>query len=221
MISLPATAILTLVLGSLSPVRALPQVIQYSSSVTAAPSATVVSLPAPSASASVVPVIPTTGPYTGGDLTWYTPGEMNDTACGQKHADTDPIAALAIEFFDNYPGATADSNDNPLCGRQIVVTASPSAGAPAVNFTATVADICGNCNITNSVDVTPVLFTQVAPQSVGRLHNITWDWAPVGANATVGGANSTVGAAWGTVTGPASSSVAPVMISPTPVRNLG
>ncbi|KAJ7857180.1 barwin-like endoglucanase, partial [Mycena leptocephala] len=142
-------------------------------SVTALPTASTVvaSTALPLASA-----IPALGPYTGGDLTFYTPGEMNATACGQKHADSDPIAALPKAFFDGYPGATpANPNISPLCGRQIIITAATPEG-PLVNVTATVADICGDCNITTSVDVTPVLFTQVAPQSVGRVHGISWDW---------------------------------------------
>ncbi|KAJ7751907.1 hypothetical protein DFH07DRAFT_694287, partial [Mycena maculata] len=130
---------------------------------------------APSASASAAPPA-VNGPYTGGDLTWYTPGEMGETACGRNYSDTDPIAALPQQFFDAYPGATANPNVSPLCGRRIIISAAPSPGAPIMNVTAIVEDICGTCNISTSVDVTPIIFTQVAPESVGRLHNISWDW---------------------------------------------
>ncbi|KAJ7223522.1 hypothetical protein GGX14DRAFT_352272, partial [Mycena pura] len=108
--------------------------------------------------------------------TYYTPGEMNATACGPKHQDSDPIAALAHDFFDNYPGATADPNNNPLCGRQIIITATGRSGEQ-VTAPATIADRCGDCNITTSVDVTGVIFDQFADTSVGRLYNISWDWA--------------------------------------------
>ncbi|KAJ7160615.1 hypothetical protein C8R43DRAFT_881337 [Mycena crocata] len=167
-----------------------------------APSASVPFVPSasvPTAPSAVPSAIPVNGPYTGGDcaciraliysilfsfsfpVTFYNPGSMGLTACGQKHEDTDPIAALPAAFFNNYQGATANPNINPLCGRQIVISASPTVGAPVVNVTATVADICGDCNITTSVDITPVLFDQIASQDVGRLHNITWDWLPGGA----------------------------------------
>ncbi|KAJ7111246.1 hypothetical protein C8R44DRAFT_799200 [Mycena epipterygia] len=151
---------------------------------------TSVGAPAPSA-------VSATGPYTGGDLTFYSPEQGGKaTACGQMHKDTDTIAAIPQQFFDNYPGATANPNDSPLCGRQIVISAFPPQGA-VVNITATVADICGGCNISTSVDVTPVLFSQVADQSVGRLHNISWDWLLAGAS------NSTGAPATGTTSLPA------------------
>ncbi|KAJ6602320.1 hypothetical protein B0H10DRAFT_1823119 [Mycena sp. CBHHK59/15] len=108
---------------------------------------------------------------------------MNNTACGPKHADTDPIAALPQAFFDGYPGATANPNDSPLCGKDIIISASATPGGPLLTARATVSDICGDCNITTSVDVTPVVFTQFTDQLAGRLHNISWDFASA-ANAT-------------------------------------
>ncbi|KAJ7268615.1 hypothetical protein C8J57DRAFT_1067180, partial [Mycena rebaudengoi] len=109
--------------------------------------------------------------------TFYNPGEMGATACGQYHKDEDPIAALPKAFFDSYPGATPENpNNSPLCGKEIVITATGPDGE-AKTIKATVADICGDCDIPTSVDVTPVLFSQVADLDVGRLHGISWEFA--------------------------------------------
>ncbi|KAJ7259821.1 hypothetical protein C8J57DRAFT_1515182 [Mycena rebaudengoi] len=119
------------------------------------------------------------GPYTGGDLTFYTPSTMNYTACGPKRYDTDPIAALPGAFFNSTPGATPDNpNNSPLCGKEILITAIAPDGQTKT-IQATISDICGDCPISTSVDVTPILFDQVADQSVGRLHNISWDFVTV------------------------------------------
>ncbi|KAF7300001.1 Barwin-like endoglucanase [Mycena kentingensis (nom. inval.)] len=123
---------------------------------------------------AAVAQVPATGPYTGGDLTWYNPS-VGYGACGNLNADTDPVAALPIAFFSGYPGATTNPNLNPLCGRQIRITATPRGGLP-VNITATIADACGGCAIMTSVDVAPVLFSQVTSLDVGRINGIVWDF---------------------------------------------
>lgn len=47
------------------------------------------------------------GPYTG-DGTFY---ETGLGACGITNVDSDFIAAVGYQFFDNYPGATANPNE--------------------------------------------------------------------------------------------------------------
>ncbi|KAJ7474129.1 hypothetical protein FB451DRAFT_1133513 [Mycena latifolia] len=151
--------------------RALPQGLPGSINVVPSASVPLVSSTSASAPVTVPSAVPSTGPYTGGDLTFYSPATGQATACGQMHQDSDPIAALPEAFSDGYPGATpGNPNHSPLCGRQIAITAAGR------SITATVADICGGCNISTSVDVSPVLFAQITDPSVGRVHNISWDW---------------------------------------------
>lgn len=47
-------------------------------------------------------------------------------ACGITNVDTDFIAAVSYDFFDSYPGATANPNLNPLCGQSVQATCKPS-----------------------------------------------------------------------------------------------
>ncbi|KAJ7160542.1 plant expansin [Mycena crocata] len=97
-------------------------------------------------------------PNVGGQVSFYKPTEMGKPgACGQQNQDTEPVAAIAHDYFDTYPGHSANPNNNPLCHKKIKVTYQSK------SVIATIADRCGDCNITTSVDLTPVLFEQLAP----------------------------------------------------------
>lgn len=54
-----------------------------------------------------------------GDGTFYDAGLG---ACGQTNAPGDMIAAISEQAFDGYPGATANPNNNPICGKQVKAT---------------------------------------------------------------------------------------------------
>lgn len=105
--------------------------------------------------------------YTGADVTFYTPGE---NACGGFDGPSSRIAAIAYGTWNSMPGWNGNSNDNPLCGRQIEVHCN---GKSTV---AKVTDLCAGCGISTSVDLSPDCFNDLADPSVGRLHDCTWNF---------------------------------------------
>ncbi|KAF7373554.1 DPBB-1 domain-containing protein [Mycena sanguinolenta] len=48
-----------------------------------------------------------------GDMTYYGQGLG---ACGDVYDDQSFTAAVSMEMFDNWPGASAEQNRNPICG---------------------------------------------------------------------------------------------------------
>ncbi|KAI0742257.1 RlpA-like double-psi beta-barrel-protein domain-containing protein-containing protein [Daedaleopsis nitida] len=95
-----------------------------------------------------------------GDVTWYDTGLG---ACGHANTDADFIVAVDHTTFDTWPGATANPNNNPLCGRTMRV----DAGGRSV--TVVITDKCMGC-APGSVDLSPTAFLQLAPLGVGRIH---------------------------------------------------
>lgn len=45
-----------------------------------------------------------------------------------------------------------------------------------VSVNATVVDLCGGCTGLGDLDFSPDLFDQLAPESVGRLFGVTWEF---------------------------------------------
>ena len=107
-------------------------------------------------------------------------------SCGFQNTDADFIVAVDIATIQSFPGATANPNAyaspqfpvrthslgispdrNPMCGRQMQVTAAGK------SVTVMVADTCPSCAV-GSVDLSPSAFQQLADLSVGRLHDISW-----------------------------------------------
>lgn len=111
------------------------------------------------------PSPPSGGRAMSGDGTFYEPGLG---ACGMVNVVTDLIVAVAHNIFDNYPGATANPNNNPICGK--VVTAHYQGKSVPV----TIVDRCGGCSGDGDLDFTITAFTQLADEAVGRIHGITW-----------------------------------------------
>jgi len=106
------------------------------------------------------------GPFSG-DGTYY---ETGLGACGWYNSDTDYIAAVGAGYFDSYPGATANPNDNPICGRQI--TAQYGGNQVSVS----IVDRCAGCAGAYDLDFSPSAFSQLADQSVGRLTGVQWSF---------------------------------------------
>jgi len=108
-----------------------------------------------------------TGTQTG-DGTFYTPGLG---ACGVTNTASDLIVAVSESLFDSYPGYSGTNpNSNPVCGKKITA----SYGGKSV--TVTVEDRCTGCAETD-LDFSPAAFTELAAESVGRIHGMTWVWA--------------------------------------------
>ncbi|KAK7449696.1 hypothetical protein VKT23_013169 [Stygiomarasmius scandens] len=113
-------------------------------------------------SASAVPLVKRT--YTG-DATFFIPATG---ACGITNTPTDMIAAVSVEVFDNFPGATANPNSNPICGSQLV------ANYQGLSVTVAVTDRCVGCD-TGSIDLTEAAFRILSPVE-DRIHGVTWDF---------------------------------------------
>ncbi|TRM69955.1 RlpA-like double-psi beta-barrel-protein domain-containing protein-containing protein, partial [Schizophyllum amplum] len=84
-------------------------------------------------------------------------------ACGITNTDTDMIAAISAAYFDSYPGATNNPNENPICGKQIRATYGTASVVVAIT------DRCAGCAGQYDIDFTPSAFTQIADESLGRV----------------------------------------------------
>ncbi|KAI0318975.1 RlpA-like double-psi beta-barrel-protein domain-containing protein-containing protein [Amylostereum chailletii] len=95
--------------------------------------------------------------------------EVGLGACGRQNSDADFIAAVSESFFDTYPGATPNPNNNPVCQRRI------TAQYQGRSVTVAVADRCEACALYD-LDFSPAAFTQLAGSlSVGRISGMTWE----------------------------------------------
>ncbi|KAK0231491.1 plant expansin [Armillaria fumosa] len=103
-----------------------------------------------------------------GEGTWYYPGLGS---CGITNTASDMIVAVSHLLYDSYPGATANPNLNPICGKKLVATY----GGKSV--TVTVRDKCMGCAGKYDLDFTPTAFSKLASTNVGRLTGVDWKWA--------------------------------------------
>ncbi|KAJ3807658.1 putative riboflavin aldehyde-forming enzyme [Lentinula lateritia] len=112
------------------------------------------------------PIIPRATDFTGGtgQGTYYDTGL---TSCGETYTDSDLIVALSHLFYDTYPGATANPNNNPVCGKKL------TAHYQGKSVTVTVADRCTGCAMYD-LDFTPTGFQALSDLSVGRISGVTW-----------------------------------------------
>jgi len=107
-----------------------------------------------------------------GDGTFYATGLG---ACGITNVDTDMIAAIGEDFYDQYAThmgvSNANPNDNPICNKKVIATYQGK------SVTVAITDRCAGCTIPYSLDFSPSAFSVLADQSVGRIHGMTWVWA--------------------------------------------
>lgn len=102
-----------------------------------------------------------------GDGTYYGTGLG---ACGITNSDSDYIAAVSHTLFDGFPGYNGvNPNSNPVCGKR----ATAHYNGKSVSFTVT--DRCVGCAEWD-LDFSPAAFSQLADESVGRLHGVTWSF---------------------------------------------
>jgi len=100
-----------------------------------------------------------------GDATFFTPGLG---ACGHFNTPDDMIVAVATATFAGFPGAGANPNANPICGKKLV------ANAGGKSVAVTVVDECAGCPGGQDIDLSPAAFQKLADLGVGRLHSVTW-----------------------------------------------
>ncbi|KAI0056703.1 barwin-like endoglucanase [Artomyces pyxidatus] len=89
-------------------------------------------------------------------------------ACGLTNSSNDLIVAVSTELFDNFPGAGANPNDNPICGKSITA----HFGSKSVKVK--VVDRCVGC-AKDDLDMSPAAFSKLANEAKGRI-NITWSF---------------------------------------------
>jgi hypothetical protein len=100
--------------------------------------------------------------HTGGYATWYTQNG-NAGACGDKHSDSDFIAALDYRTYGNT------SAKSKYCGQKIRVSWQGK------SVDVIVADACPTCQNGASVDLSTAAFKSLADVNVGQLENISWE----------------------------------------------
>ncbi|THH29213.1 hypothetical protein EUX98_g4959 [Antrodiella citrinella] len=107
-----------------------------------------------------------TAPVTSGtgQATFYTPGLG---ACGGTNSESDLIVAVSTQIFTGFPGAGANPNLNPICGKQLTATFEGK------SVSVTVVDECAGCAL-NDIDLSPAAFNQLADPSAGRLSGVRW-----------------------------------------------
>lgn len=94
-----------------------------------------------------------------GDITYYDTGLG---ACGWTNdGKTENVFALAHEMMGTQ------SNGNPFCGRQAEISLN---GKTVVGK---LVDKCGGCE-GQSIDLSHSLFDALAPESKGRISDVTW-----------------------------------------------
>ncbi|KAH7869946.1 RlpA-like double-psi beta-barrel-protein domain-containing protein-containing protein [Lentinula edodes] len=132
---------------------------------------------------SARPVIPRATDFTGGtgQGTYYDTGL---TSCGKTYTDSDLIVALSHFFYDTYPGATANPNNNPVCGKKL------TAHYQGKSVTVTVADRCTGCAMYD-LDFTPTGFEALSDLSVGRISGVTWTFDDSASEPAVSGNGTT------------------------------
>jgi hypothetical protein len=76
------------------------------------------------------------------------------------------VVALSVSMMGNG----ANSNNNPKCGKTVLLTYN------GVTTPAKVYDTCEGC-ADQDLDLSPSLFKTVAPSGDGRVHGVTWSFA--------------------------------------------
>lgn len=124
--------------------------------------------PAPQAAPPSTPSSSGSGSTQGqfvGDITFYDV-TVGLTSCGKSFQNTDLVVALAPGVMQNG----ANPNSNPNCGRTINIYYGGNVHQGVVW------DTCEGC-AGDSIDLTPSLFKQVAPQGDGRVSGVGWSFA--------------------------------------------
>jgi len=105
---------------------------------------------------------PTSSVNTGGVATFfYQNGQFG--ACGQKHQDTDFIAAIDGARYGNL-GAVSS-----LCGKQVKITNTQN----QKTVTVTIEDACPTCDNSNSIDLSVGAFEAISDLNTGEVP-ISW-----------------------------------------------
>ena len=127
-------------------------------------------VPTNTATGSTPPVNSTTpaagGSYTG-DITHYDVGDGLGS-CGKQFSNSDMVVALSTAMMANGP----NPNTNPKCYTSITLTNPSNPGGP---WQGEIVSTCAGCAM-DDVDLSPALFSAVAPSGDGRVSGISWSF---------------------------------------------
>lgn len=116
-------------------------------------------------SAARAPLPAEVGALRTGDLTYFLPGLG---ACGEWHGDADAVVAVSRALYDAHD-VDGNPNNNPLCGRSVLVTRDfVEGGKGQVSVEAVVADRCPECADWD-LDLSPAVFNRLALEEDGRV----------------------------------------------------
>ncbi|KAI0092377.1 loosenin [Irpex rosettiformis] len=101
-----------------------------------------------------------------GAATFFTP---SIGACGKQSTSSDHIVAVSSQFFNSFPGAGANPNKNPICGKTLTVHFKGK------STKVTVVDSCPGCGLLD-LDLSPAAFNDLASPDLGRIQ-VTWTGA--------------------------------------------
>lgn len=106
------------------------------------------------------------GSYTG-DITHY---DVSDGlgSCGKQFSNTDMVVALSTAMMANG----GNPNTNPKCYTYITLTNPNNTGGP---WQGEIVSTCAGCKL-DDVDLSPALFSAVAPSGNGRVSGISWSF---------------------------------------------
>ncbi|KAH9930556.1 RlpA-like double-psi beta-barrel-protein domain-containing protein-containing protein [Amylocystis lapponica] len=99
-----------------------------------------------------------------GEATYYYPGLG---ACGITNTQDQYVVAVSVDFYNDYPGATSNPNDNPICQHSLTANYNGN------SVTVAIVDQCEACAYYD-IDLSPAAFQGLADLSVGRLDGVTW-----------------------------------------------
>ncbi|QRW09755.1 hypothetical protein RhiLY_08754 [Ceratobasidium sp. AG-Ba] len=100
----------------------------------------------------------------------YDTDQIGLGACGWTNSNTEWVAAISHELFDNWPGYTGSNpNKNPVCTTPHTADVTYKGKTIRVG----IVDRCGGCALWD-LDLSPSAFQQLAPLSAGRLSGATW-----------------------------------------------
>ncbi|KAF5320761.1 hypothetical protein D9619_002153 [Psilocybe cf. subviscida] len=89
-------------------------------------------------------------------------------ACGFVNNSQQLVASVSRVVFENFKGATANPNDNPICKHKLLVKSGKK------NVTAAIVDYYVNNKTSVDVGLSPVGFNQLSKPGQGIVQNVTW-----------------------------------------------
>lgn len=111
-----------------------------------------------------IPAPAANGPTHSGDGTFTTFGLG---ACGLTNDNSQLVVGVSTAFYNGFPGATTNPNDNPICGKKLTATFQGK------SVTVEIVDKCVGC-ATFDLNFSPTAFDKLSKESVGRIHNVSW-----------------------------------------------